>query len=108
MKHFYRWKLRGSFVQAETIADHSWSFFWYSTLLNLLIIYYYYFFHYSFLPLGTIALVESKVDKLEGRKVFGSAELKSPDGKVTYVTANAIFIQVNPASYNKETGTKKE
>lgn len=67
-----------------------------------------FFFHYSFLPLGAIALVESKVDKVEGRKVFGSAELKSPDGKVTYVTANAIFIQVNPASYNKETGTKKE
>ena len=67
-----------------------------------------FFFHHSFLPLGTIALVESKVDKIEGRKVFGSSELKSPDGKVTYVTANAIFIQVNPESYNKETGTKKE
>lgn len=74
----------------------------------MLTIYYYYFFHDSFLPLGTIALVESKVEKVEGRKVFGSAELKSPDGKVTYVTANAIFIQVNSASYNKETGTKKE
>ena len=73
---------------------------------NLLLLFF--FFHYSFLPLGAIALVESKVDKVEGRKVFGSAELKSPDGKVTYVTANAIFIQVNPASYNKETGTKKE
>lgn len=58
--------------------------------------------------MGTIALVESKVDKVEGRKVFGSAEIKSPDGKVTYVTANAIFIQMNPESYIKETGTKKE
>ena len=53
------------------------------------------FFH-SFLPLGTTALVESWVDKVEGRKIFGSAELKSPDGKVTYLTANALFIQLEP------------
>jgi len=50
----------------------------------------------SFLPLGTTALVESWVDKVEGRKIFGSAELKSPDGKVTYLTANALFIQLEP------------
>lgn len=53
-------------------------------------------FIHSFLPLGTTALVESWVDKVEGRKIFGSAELKSPDGKVTYLTANALFIQLEP------------
>ena len=41
-------------------------------------------------------MVESWVEKVEGRKIFGSAELKSPDGKVTYLTANALFIQLDP------------
>ena len=52
----------------------------------------------SLLPLGSTALVESWVDKVEGRKVFAFAELKSPDGKLTYVTANALFIQLDPQS----------
>jgi len=42
--------------------------------------------------------VESWIDKVEGRKVFAFAELKSPDGKLTYVTANALFIQLDPQS----------
>jgi len=50
----------------------------------------------SLLPLGSTALVESWVDKVEGRKIFAYAELKSPDGKLTYVTANALFIQLDP------------
>ena len=50
----------------------------------------------SLLPLGSTALVESWIDKVEGRKIFALAELKSPDGKVTYVTANALFIQLDP------------
>ena len=61
---------------------------------------------YSFLPLGTTALVESRVDKVEGRKIFGLAELKSPDGKVTYVTANALFIQLEPQGENKDIAHK--
>ncbi|KAL9986320.1 hypothetical protein ACROYT_G000456 [Oculina patagonica] len=55
----------------------------------------------SFLPLGTTTMVESWVEKVEGRKIFGTAELKSPDGKVTYVTANALFIQLDPEGKNK-------
>lgn len=47
------------------------------------------------LPLGTTALVESWVDKVDGRKIFGAAELKSPDTNTTYVTANALFIQLD-------------
>lgn len=50
----------------------------------------------SLLPLGSTALVESWIDKVEGRKIFACAELKSPDGKLTYVTANALFIQLDP------------
>ena len=49
----------------------------------------------SFLPLGSTTLVESRVDKVEGKIIFCSAELKSPDGKVTFVTANALFIQLD-------------
>lgn len=52
-------------------------------------------FVFSFLPLGSTTLVESRVDKLEGKILFCSAELKSPDGKVTFVTANALFIQLD-------------
>lgn len=55
----------------------------------------------SFLPLGTTTMVESWVEKVEGRKIFATAELKSPDGKVTYVTANALFIQLDPEGKNK-------
>ena len=50
----------------------------------------------SLLPLGSTALVESWIDKVEGRKIFACAQLKSPDGKLTYVTANALFIQLDP------------
>lgn len=57
-------------------------------------------FFYSLLPLGSTAMVESWVEKVEGRKIFGSAELKSPDGKVTYLTANALFIQLDPNQGN--------
>lgn len=55
----------------------------------------------SLLPLGSTAIVESWIDKVEGRKIFSIAELKSPDGKVTYVTANALFIQLQPQGENK-------
>lgn len=47
----------------------------------------------SLLPLGSTVLVESWIEKVEGRKIYAAAQLKSPDDKVTYVTANALFIQ---------------
>lgn len=50
-------------------------------------------FLFSLLPLGTTVLVESWIEKVEGRKIYASAQLKSPDDKVTYVTANALFIR---------------
>jgi len=40
--------------------------------------------------------VESWVDKVEGRKILAYAELKSPDGKLTYATASTLFIQLDP------------
>ena len=53
-------------------------------------------------------MVESWIDKVEGRKIFGTGELKSPDGKVTYVVANALFIQLNPEGKNKEVRDEME
>nr|XP_058951624.1 acyl-coenzyme A thioesterase THEM4-like [Pocillopora verrucosa] len=50
----------------------------------------------SLLPLGATAFVESWVDKVEGRKVYALAELRSPDGKVLYSSSNALFIQLQP------------
>lgn len=52
-------------------------------------------FVFSFLPLGSTTLVESRVDKVEGKIIFCSAELKTPDGKVTFVAASALFIQLD-------------
>lgn len=60
----------------------------------------------SLLPLGATTLVESWIDKVEGRKIFASAELTSPDGKITYVTANALFIQFEPKGKNKDAASK--
>lgn len=56
----------------------------------------------SLLPLGATALVESWVDKVEGRKVYALAELRSPDGKVFYSSASALFIQLQPQGENAE------
>ena len=38
---------------------------------------------------------------MEEREIFASAELKSPDGKVTYVTASAQFVQLDPQGRGK-------
>lgn len=56
----------------------------------------------SLLPLGATALVESWVDKVEGRKVYALAELRSPDGKVFYSSASALFIQLQPQGENAD------
>lgn len=32
---------------------------------------------------------------MEGKIIFCSAELKTPDGKVTFVAASALFIQLD-------------
>ena len=52
--------------------------------------------------------MESWIDKDEGRKVFASAELKSPDGNVTYVTATAIFIKLDLGDKTKDVKEKMD
>ena len=56
------------------------------------------------LLLGATALVESWVDKVEGRKVYALAELRSPDGKVLYSSSNALFIQLQPRGEDADKG----
>lgn len=56
----------------------------------------------SLLPLGATAFVESWIDKVEGRKVYALAELRSPDGKVLYSSASALFIQLQSQGENAD------
>ncbi|CAB4031559.1 Hypothetical predicted protein [Paramuricea clavata] len=44
------------------------------------------------IPLNTTTLVEAKIDKIEGRKVFVSGAIKTVDGCAIYSTATSIFI----------------
>ena len=48
------------------------------------------------LLLDATTLVESWVDKVEGRKIYALAELRSPDGKVLHSSSNALIIQLQP------------
>jgi len=49
----------------------------------------------KFLPLGATVLVESQVDRVEGRKIFLSATMKSSDGHILHSNATALFISVD-------------
>ncbi|XP_031564518.1 acyl-coenzyme A thioesterase THEM4-like [Actinia tenebrosa] len=57
-------------------------------------------------PIGTTALLEGRIDRVEGRKVFGYGEMKNPDGSITYATSTALFVQVRPPPDSD--GGKKE
>ncbi|XP_015285282.1 PREDICTED: acyl-coenzyme A thioesterase THEM4-like [Gekko japonicus] len=45
-------------------------------------------------PLGSVVLAESKLDKLEGRKVFVSGHVRSVDGETLHAEATGLFIQL--------------
>ena len=46
-----------------------------------------------FVP-NTTTLVEAKVDRVEGRKIFSSGEIKSADGSEIYCRGTSIFIML--------------
>ncbi|XP_028407015.1 acyl-coenzyme A thioesterase THEM4-like [Dendronephthya gigantea] len=46
------------------------------------------------LPLNSATLVEAKIDKIEGRKIFSSGEIKTTDGSAVYSKSTAVFIIV--------------
>ncbi|XP_042296993.1 acyl-coenzyme A thioesterase THEM4-like [Sceloporus undulatus] len=45
-------------------------------------------------PLGSVVLVESKLDRVEGRKVFVTGEMRSVDGRTVHADATGLFIQL--------------
>ncbi|XP_077160175.1 acyl-coenzyme A thioesterase THEM4-like [Paroedura picta] len=45
-------------------------------------------------PLGSVILTESKLDKVEGRKVLFSGQVWSVDGETLHAEATALFIQL--------------
>nr|XP_028566501.1 acyl-coenzyme A thioesterase THEM4 [Podarcis muralis] len=45
------------------------------------------------IPLGSVVLVESKLDRIEGRKVFVTGHVQSVDGQTVHTEATALFIQ---------------
>lgn len=46
------------------------------------------------IPLGSVVVADSKLDKLEGRKVFISGQMRSTDGETLHAEATALFIQL--------------
>nr|XP_056709511.1 acyl-coenzyme A thioesterase THEM4-like [Euleptes europaea] len=44
------------------------------------------------IPLGSVVLVESRVEKVEGRKMFTSGLVRSTDGETIYAKATALVI----------------
>ncbi|XP_047455548.1 acyl-coenzyme A thioesterase THEM4 [Mugil cephalus] len=47
------------------------------------------------IPLGSTVLLESSLDKKEGRKVFFSCKVTSTDGSKLHTEATALFLSVN-------------
>ncbi|XP_074836892.1 acyl-coenzyme A thioesterase THEM4-like isoform X3 [Carettochelys insculpta] len=45
--------------------------------------------------LGSVVLVDSKVDQIEGRKIFLSCQIRSIDGQTLHAEATALFIQLD-------------
>nr|XP_013807471.1 PREDICTED: acyl-coenzyme A thioesterase THEM4 [Apteryx mantelli mantelli] len=53
-------------------------------------------------PLGSVVLVDSKADKVEGRKVFLSCKMQSVDGSTLHAEATALFIQLDATKAQKQ------
>ncbi|XP_060112076.1 acyl-coenzyme A thioesterase THEM4-like isoform X3 [Heteronotia binoei] len=47
-------------------------------------------------PLGSVVLAESRLDKVEGKKVFVSGQMRSSDGETLHAEATGLFIQLVP------------
>ncbi|XP_071511857.1 acyl-coenzyme A thioesterase THEM4-like [Diadema antillarum] len=46
------------------------------------------------IPLGSSAIIEIKLDRVEGRKYFVTGTIKSPDGTTLFDTISALFVRV--------------
>ncbi|XP_041429740.1 acyl-coenzyme A thioesterase THEM4 isoform X2 [Xenopus laevis] len=48
------------------------------------------------IPLGCVVIIDSKVEKIEGRKVFTSCQIRSHDDSMLHTEATALFIKLCP------------
>ncbi|KAF7238326.1 Acyl-coenzyme A thioesterase THEM4 [Varanus komodoensis] len=63
------------------------------------------------LPLGSVVLVKSRLDRMEGRKLFTSGQVESLDGQTLYAEASGLFIKVQdkkPSSNEQGPSTQAE
>ncbi|XP_064209463.1 acyl-coenzyme A thioesterase THEM4 isoform X1 [Anguilla rostrata] len=51
------------------------------------------------IPLGSVVLVHSSLDKIEGRKIFISCQVTSSDGSKLHTEATALFIRLFETTY---------
>lgn len=56
----------------------------------------------KFLPINTTVLIETKIEKIDGKKIYTSGFIKSLDGSVVHVEANGLFYDVKD-TYKKQT-----
>ncbi|GAB5575544.1 acyl-coenzyme A thioesterase THEM4 [Prionailurus iriomotensis] len=48
------------------------------------------------IPLGSVVVINSQVDKVEGRKLFLSCNIRSMDEKTVYSEATSLFVKLDP------------
>uniref|UniRef100_G1PMF0 Acyl-coenzyme A thioesterase THEM4 n=1 Tax=Myotis lucifugus TaxID=59463 RepID=G1PMF0_MYOLU len=48
------------------------------------------------IPLCSIVLINSQLDKIEGRKLLVSCNVQSVDEKILYTEATSLFVKLNP------------
>ncbi|XP_063173241.1 uncharacterized protein LOC134506816 [Candoia aspera] len=59
------------------------------------------------IALCSVVLVEGRLEKTEGRKVFVSGEVRSVDGQTVHADATALFIQLQPSFSPQEKAESK-
>ncbi|XP_040188414.1 acyl-coenzyme A thioesterase THEM4-like [Rana temporaria] len=47
------------------------------------------------IPLGSTVLIDSRVEKVDGRKVYSSCQVRSHDDAVLHIEATGLYIRVN-------------
>lgn len=54
------------------------------------------FSHRAPIPTSSVQRVDAQIDKIDGRKVYLSSKIQSPDGSKIYVESTALFIKPDP------------
>ncbi|XP_063213628.1 acyl-coenzyme A thioesterase THEM4-like [Chroicocephalus ridibundus] len=59
-------------------------------------------------PLGAVLLVEGRTERLEGRKVFLSCQVRDADGDTLHARATGLFIQPDPIKLRAQDGDGRQ